>query len=584
MDSTQLKPGVDIPAEALTLLAEVSQEINAFLDLDEVLSRTASLVKRLVDFEIFAVLLLDENTNTLYFRFAIGHRPEVVEHWRVPLGDGIIGAAAADGRAIRVGDVLKDSRYMSAVEAVRSELAVPLIVRGRVIGVMDIESREPDYFTPVQQNILTLVASRVGTAVENARLFANAQKQAETLLLLNEVVREANSTLRLEEVLRRAAELAKRLIDYQIFSILLYDPVTNDFHSRVTVKFGQRVQERVVVAAHEGIIGAAATARRPIAVPDVTADPRYQMTNPETRSELAVPMIFKNRIVGVLDLESPQLNYFTPDHVQVLSILAAHLAVSIENARLYERVRTDEGRLERDLESARRMQGALLPRTPGPEFGLEIAARVVSSRELSGDLYDFLRYGPQDLGIALGDVAGKGSAAALYGAVAVGTLRSLGSQKPRPASMLRAINGFLSERMIEGRFATMCFATWSRRRKLLRVANAGQEQPMLYHDGRTEKIPLVGFPLGMFEDATYDERSFLLVPGDIIVFHSDGIGDAQNAEGKFFGHERLARLITLNAAAPADGIADRVLEAADQFSGGGHPTDDRTLIVMKVLA
>ena len=107
--------------------------------------------------------------------------------------------------------------------------------------------------------------------------------------------------------------------------------------------------------------------------------------------------------------------------------------ISIENARLYEQVARDESRMERDLSAARRIQGALLPRLPGEEFGLDIAARVVSSRELSGDLYDFLRYGPQDLGIALGDVSGKGSAAALYGAVAIGTLRSLGSLKPRPA-------------------------------------------------------------------------------------------------------------------------------------------------------
>jgi phosphoserine phosphatase RsbU/P len=582
MDSAKLKSASEMPQETLAVLTEISQEINASLNLDEVLASAAGQIKRLIDYEIFSVLLPDESSDKLYFRFAIGHRREVVEHWRIPLGDGIIGAAAATGQAIRVGDVLKDPRYMAAVDAVRSEMAVPLIVRGRVIGVLDIESRYPDYFTPAQQNILTLVASRIGTAVENARLFENARKQAETLLLLNEIGREANSTLQVEEVLRRAAELTKRLIDYQMFSILLYDETGNVFRHRVTVKFGQRVQEKSTVPAHEGIVGAAASLRRPIVVPDTTLDPRYRMLNPETRSELAVPMMSKNRVVGVMDLESPQLNYFTPDHVQVLSILAAHLAVSIENARLYEQVARDESRMERDLNAARRIQGALLPRPPGPEFGLDIAARVVSSRELSGDLYDFLRYGPQDLGIALGDVSGKGSAAALYGAVAVGTLRSLGSQKLRPANMLRAMNGFLSQRLIEGRFMTLCFATWNRRRSRLRMANAGQEQPLLLHGGRCETIRLAGFPLGMFEDVTYDERSFILDAGDIVVFHSDGIGDAQNATGEFFGHDSLARLITANQHLPADGIADRLLEETDRFSGGIHPTDDRTLVVVKV--
>jgi sigma-B regulation protein RsbU (phosphoserine phosphatase) len=582
MDSTNLNLAPEIPAETLAVLSEISHEINSSLNLDQVLASAAQQIKRLMDFEIFAVLLPAPGTNDLYVRFAIGHRPEVIEHWRIPMGDGIIGAAATTGQAIRVGDVLKDPRYLPAVEEVRSELAVPLIVRGRVIGVMDIESRQPDYFTPSQQTILTLVASRIGTAVENARLFESAQKQAETLLLLNEIGREASATLQVEEVLRRAAELTKRLIDYQIFSILLYDETAAVFRHRVTVKFGQRVQEKSVVPAHEGIVGAAAKLRRPVVVPDVALDPRYRMVNAETRSELAVPMIYKTRVVGVMDLESPQLNYFTPDHVQVLSILAAHLAVSIENARLYEQVARDESRMERDLNAARRIQGALLPQLPGPEFGLDIAARVVSSRELSGDLYDFMRYGPSDLGIALGDVSGKGSAAALYGAVAVGTLRSLGSQKPRPANMLRALNGFLGERLIEGRFMTLCFATWNRQRRRLRIANAGQEQPLLYHNGRCEKIPLTGFPLGIFEEATYDERTLILDRHDIIVFYSDGIGDAQNRSGEFFGSLRVAKMINENPGLSPDGLADRILEEADTFSGGQHPSDDRTLVVLKV--
>lgn len=582
MDGSKLNSKIEVPAETLAILAEISQEINASLDLDEVLPNAAALIKRLIDYEIFAVLLPEEGTDQMYFRFAIGHKQEVVDHWRIPIGEGIIGAAAATGQAIRLGDVHADTRYLNAVEEVRSELAVPLIVRGRVIGVLDIESSQPDYFTPDQQNILTLIASRIGTAIENARLYQHERNQAETLLLLNEVGREANSTLSVEEVLRRAAELTKRLIDYQIFSILLYDDAANVFRHRVTVKFGQRVQEKFAVPAHEGIVGAAAALKRPVVVPDVTLDPRYLLINSETRSELAVPMLNKDRVIGVMDLESPQLNYFTPDHVQALSILAAHLAVSIENARLYEQVARDEARMERDLSAARRIQGALLPRLPSPEYGLEIAARVVSSRELSGDVYDFLRYGPQELAIAVGDVSGKGSAAALYGAVAIGTLRSLGPQKHRPAEMLRAVNGFLGERRIEGRFMTLCYATWHRGRHKLRIANAGQEEPFLCHAGRCERIMLSGFPLGMFEEATYDQRSYILDAGDVIVFHSDGIGDTQDPAGEFFGHARLAQIIAARCNESCDAIADHILEAVDAFSGGAHAFDDRTLVVLKV--
>ena len=179
MDSTKLNTKFDVPAETLSILAEIGQEINSSLNLDEVLPAAAALIKRLIDYEIFAVLLPEEGTNQMYFRFAIGHRAEVVEHWRIPIGEGIIGAAASTGQPIRVGDVHADPRYLNAVDGVRSELAVPLVIQGRVIGVLDIESKQPDYFTRDQQNILMLVASRIGTAIANAKLFEHERNQTE---------------------------------------------------------------------------------------------------------------------------------------------------------------------------------------------------------------------------------------------------------------------------------------------------------------------------------------------------------------------------------------------------------------------
>jgi sigma-B regulation protein RsbU (phosphoserine phosphatase) len=482
-----------------------------------------------------------------------------------------------------VSDVTRDPRYINAIDGVRSELAVPLMLAGKAIGVLDIQSRQLDYFTREQQYILTLLATRIASAIENARLFERVRNQADTLLLLNEVGREASSVLDVEEILRRAAELTKRIIDYQIFSILLCDEDQKVFRHRVTVKFGQRVQEKFAVPVHEGIVGAAASLKRPVVVPDVSLDPRYLNVNPETRSELAVPMLYKNRVIGVLDLESPQLNYFTPDHVQALSILAANLAVSIENARLYEQVARDESRMERDLNAARRLQGALLPRAPGPEFGLDIAARVVSSRELCGDIYDFLRYGPQELAIAMGDVSGKGSAAALYGAAAIGILRSLAPQKLPPAQLLRDMNQLIVERRIEGRFMTVAIATWHRGKRRLRIANAGQEQPLLLHQGRCEKMKLEGFPLGMLDEVSYDEMSVILDPGDMLVFYSDGLSDTSNAAGEFYETDRLRDFVVAHATRPAAEIADRVLEEVELFSGKVHAFDDRTLVVLKVL-
>jgi sigma-B regulation protein RsbU (phosphoserine phosphatase) len=572
----------EVSAEVLSTLAEIGEEVNASLDLDEVLARSAALIKRHIDYEIFGVLMFEGDGTYLKHRFSIGYPRDLAENLKIPLGQGITGTAAATGHSVRVSDTSKDPRYINAIESVRSELAVPLMLRGKCIGVLDIQSRHLDYFTPQQQSILTLLASRLAVAIENARLFQQVRAQAETLLLLNEVSRETSSTLDVEEQLRRAAEQIKRVIDYQILSILLYDEEQKIFRDRVDVKHGLRVQGKLRVASSEGIVGAAATLKEPVLVPDVNADPRYLMVNPETRSELAIPMIHKSKVVGVLDLESPQLNYFTEDHVQTLSILAANLAVSLENARLYEQVARDEARLERDLQAAKRIQGALLRPVPAEDFGVDLAARYLSAREVCGDLYEFLRYGPQQLGIALGDVSGKGTAAALYGAVAIGIMRSLAPQKLQPAEMLRQMNQLVGERRIEGRFMTACFATWQKGRSKLRVANAGQSQPLLYKDGRCDKIKLTGFPLGIFEEVTYDEWGVSLEPGDILVFHSDGIAETVNSEGQFFGTERLRHLIEKDHEMGATELADLILREVDWFAQSAPLADDRTLVVLKV--
>ena len=572
----------EVPAEVLATLAEIGEEVNASLNLDEVLGHAAALIKRHIDYEMFGVLMLDAEGAYLTHRFAIGYPPGLAENLKVPIGQGITGTAARTGHAVLVSDVSQDPRYINAIESVRSELAVPLMFRGKCVGVLDIQSRHLDYFTKEQRNILSVLANRLAVAIENARLFEQVRTQAETLLVLNEVSREISSILDVEALLRRAAELVKRVIDYQILSIMLYDEEQQVFRHRLDVKHGQRVQGKLRAAASEGIVGAAATTREPVLVPDVTADPRYLMANPETRSELAIPMIHKGKVIGVLDLESPQLNYFTEDHVQTLSILAANLAVSLENARLYEQVAKGEARLERDLQAAKRIQGALLRPAPAEDYGLDVAARYVSAREVCGDLYDFLRYGPQQLGVALGDVSGKGTAAALYGAVAIGIMRSLAPQKLQPAEMLRQMNQLVGERRIEGRFMTACFATWQKGRQKLRVANAGQSQPLLYKGGRCDRIELTGFPLGIFEEVNYDEWSVTLEPGDILVFHSDGIAETANSEGQFFGTTRLRKLIEQHHELTAAEIADLVLREVDWFTQSAPLSDDRTLVVLKV--
>src|ERR1700720_4308480 len=254
----------EVSAEVLSTLAEIGEEVNSSLDLDEVLARSAALIKRHIDYEIFGVLMLEGDGTYLRHRFSIGYPRELADNLRIPIGQGITGTAAATGHPVRVSDTSKDPRYINAIESVRSELAVPLMLQGKCVGVLDIQSRHLDYFTREQQSILTLLASRLAVAIDNARLFQRVRTQAETLLLLNEVGRETSSILDVGELLRRAAEQTKRVIDYQILSIMLYDEELKVFRHRIDVKNGHQVQGKSGEAASEEIVGAAATLKEPV--------------------------------------------------------------------------------------------------------------------------------------------------------------------------------------------------------------------------------------------------------------------------------------------------------------------------------
>jgi len=396
------------------LLLEVADVLATSLDLDTTLRRVAEVVRKVIDYEIFAILLLNEKTQELRFRFQVGYPPDFTEGARVKLGEGVTGQAAQSRQAVLIDDVTQDPAYISAVPNVRSELAVPLITKNRVIGVIDLEARDPGYFNEEHSRLLTLVASRIASVIENAQLYTRTTRQARILLLLNEIARELSSILNVDELLSRVAELLRKLIDYQMFSILLLDSSGEKLQHRFSLRFHENTPLKREVSLGQGIIGHAAQTGQAILVPDVNKDSRYVAANPETQSELAVPLIYKDKVIGVLDLEHTRRGFFTDDHRRTMMTLAAQVAIAIENARLYEEIARQERRLERDLALARELQMRLLPQALPLLANLELAAKFVPARAIGGDLYDFIPYSLSRLGIVIGDVSGKGAPAAIY--------------------------------------------------------------------------------------------------------------------------------------------------------------------------
>jgi sigma-B regulation protein RsbU (phosphoserine phosphatase) len=319
-----------------------------------------------------------------------------------------------------------------------------------------------------------------------------------------------------------------------------------------------------------------------VLVPDVTKDPRYVQANPETRSELAVPLIYKGKVVGVLDLEHTRRGFFTEEHSRTMSTLAAQIAIALENARLYEEIERQERRLERDLSLARELQGRLLPQSSPKLAHLDVAAKFVPARTIGGDLYDFIPYSMSRLGIVIGDVSGKGAPAAIYAALVSGIIRSHAPIEPAPAEMLSAVNLSLAERRIEAQFVSIIYAVWDDAQRTLTVSNSGLPRPIFVHGGKNEVIEATGLPLGLFDEADYDEFHFRMKPGDMFVFFSDGILDARNRNGELFGRGRVEKIVAECSGNSAAAVVDALFKAVAEHSAGVETFDDQTVVAIRV--
>jgi phosphoserine phosphatase RsbU/P len=583
------RPAETVPLDAnprvepadVAYLMKLTDALNTTLDLQTLLSRTSELVRAIINYRIFAIFLLNDRTRELRMRFQIGHTAKV-ERTRLPVGKGVVGQVALTRQPILLNDVKAADFYVDANPEVCSELAVPLIAKNRLIGVMDLESTEVGYFTPEHLRVLTLTASRIAQSIENARLYARVSRQAHTLEVQSEIAVELASILELGPLLERVGQLLRRLIDYQMFSIMLLDEKGETLITRYAWRFGYSHAPLRRIPVNTGLVGAAVREWRFINVPDVTKDPRYLPMNEETRSELVVPLFYKGRIIGVLDMEHTRPQFFTEEHERILTTLAAQVAIAIENARLYQAVHAQERQLERDIAMAREVQLRLLPSTAPQLKNAEMAVRFLPARTIGGDLYDFVEYDPGRTAIVLGDVSGKAAPAALFAAMVSGIMRAAAGQKPEPAQMLALLNEALQERKLESQYVTMLFALWDDETRTLSVANSGAVQPVHCSGGQSVTVQAEGFPLGLFSEVSYDEIKVMAQTGDVIVFVSDGILDAENEKDEMYGDDRLAGMLCAHRSESALAIADAILEDVSRFQGAKDRFDDETIIVLRV--
>ena len=414
-----------------------------------------------------------------------------------------------------MGDVRNDPRYLHTLDAVRTELAVPMMARGKLVGVIDLQSTRVNAYTEYDRALLRLIAARVSIAIDNARLYRRVERQNRTLKTLANISREFSSILDLNELLGKIASTVRELIDYDAFSILSVDRDAKALRHLFSIRYDQRVNTDNVPLGKRHHRRRRRIARGGARATTPPRIPRYIASHPDIRSEVAVPLIVAGPRRGRDGPgKRPRGVFYRRSRPHPVVARVRRWPSSVENARLINEVALREKRLEEDLKAARELQRVLLPDADPEIEGMEAAVRLRPAREISGDIYDLFERRDDQTVIAFGDVSGKGAAAALYGGLMSGLLRTLAPRRRQPAELLKAVNDALIERKVEARYATLSVLLWDPATRQIEMANAGAIPPMICRGPEILKVRAEGVPVGLLESREYEEITFQTEPSD----------------------------------------------------------------------
>jgi sigma-B regulation protein RsbU (phosphoserine phosphatase) len=397
----------------------------------------------------------------------------------------------------------------------------------------------------------------------------------QTLMKLQRMAQLITSALDLDVLLDRVVNDIAASIGCVEVSVWLRDPEGDDMvlhgvRGCTTYKKGERLK-----IGRRGMVGHVASTGRLRYANDVSVDPYYLACEPDTRSEVTVPLKVDGEVIGVLSVDHKQTNAFSEDQLQVFEALAGHIAVAIENARLFRCERMQREHMEREGEDARAVQQALfvkaVPLLPG--FAFETAWNPAGA--VAGDWFDLIDLGEDRCGIVLADVSGKGMPAALLMSATRAILRSLVKVDPSPGRTLMQLNQTLLDDLPLGKFVTMIYAVLDARSRQITVASAGHLRPLLI-DGTCSFLDVeTGLPLGL-GPSSYPERTLSLDPGMQLLFYTDGITEAMNHSGEEYGSARLVEHFLRPGA-----CVEQLIEEVRRFDHGSDHTDDATAVLIR---
>lgn len=570
-------------------LIDSAARINQALERPRVLEAIRDLACEALDAEACSVLLVNASREQWEFHLAYNRLSDPRETAALAYGQGLAGWVAANKSAALINDAAGDVRLRHLLDRktdfmIRSIMAVPVYRASKVIGVLEVmNTRCPEGFTTEDLELFEALANQFSVAIENARLYALVGREKRANQLLYRVGLELARTLSLNELLPLLVELLGELIDFDAVSIYLHhrgSGLLEWFHGR---GYPEGSEEQVRLKVGQGAVGWVAEQMEAVVISDVSKDERYKNARPETRSEMTVPLIAEGELVGVFNLESDKLKAFSDPDLRLLSAFGNQAAIAIQRAWLHNQA-IEKRRLEEEIRIARRIQRRLLPADDPVLPGLDIAAFNHPSFEVSGDVYDFIEIASDQLGILIGDVAGKGIAAGILMATFRASLRAEIRNNYAISVILSKVNRLMWESIEETAFVTAVYGVLDRRRGRLTYSNAGHNPPLLMsRTGEVRWLEEGGTILGSFPQSTYREAVLDLREGDLLVFYTDGITEAISPSGEMFGEERLvATLRGRHEGESSREICRRTLEAVHAHCGRVHMEDDLTAVVLRI--
>jgi serine phosphatase RsbU (regulator of sigma subunit)/anti-sigma regulatory factor (Ser/Thr protein kinase) len=563
--------------EALAELQRVTDAALSHLDLEHLLNELLLRMTEILRTDTAAILLLDEGTGMLRARAAKGIEEEVVQGVRIPVGKGFAGRIAASRRPIFIPDV-DHADILNPIlrqKGIRSLLGVPLLIDGRVLGVMHVGTLTPREFTEHDRDLLQLAADRAALAIEHGLLYEaeraareQAERSADVLRAVQRVTDATLAYLSIDDLLDELLERMREILRADTAAILMLEDNGRMLRARAAKGIEEEVEQGVRIPVGKGFAGRIAAGRRPIFIPDVD---HADVLNPilrqkGIRSLLGVPLLVEGRVLGVLHVGTLTPREFSAHDRDLLQLAADRAALSIDHAQLYEQRRVAEA-----------LQRSLLPQELVGIAGLEIAARYLpaaSAASLGGDWYDVFPLGGGRIGLAVGDVVGRGLPAAALMAQLRTALRAYAFDGYEPGEVVDRMNRMLAH-ISPATMTTADYLALDPERERVEVVNAGHPPPLIVEpDGSARFLDArPNIALGVSRGARYRSQVFDIPAGSTIILYTDGVVEVRG-EPLDVGLERMRRIAEEGHATPqalVDAIVDRMLV-------DGRPADDVALL------